>query len=162
MIFWPWLGNPFNYMHLRDSVRTSIPVASIFGEPCATYSDGVISYDTGPNCYRFDQPRSFKGIWLYEFEGSTFLEGATSVPKERPVYGDTAWLHYDPAAIDPKPQYNRAREGEDCYSIHAFEIEFIGRHSPEGHGHMGLFGSEIWVEKMLSAKPLPAPNCEKY
>lgn len=161
-VFWPWLGNPFNYVHLKDSVRTSIPVALIYGEPCATLEDGAISYDTSPNCYRFDQPRRFKGIWLYEFEGSTFLDGATSVPTKRPADGDTAWLRYDPAKIDPKPEYDKYTVKRNCYTIYAFEIEFIGRRSPEGHGHFGFFGSEIEVDKMLSAKPLQPPNCEKY
>lgn len=161
-IFWPWLSNPFNYMHLKDSVRTSIPVALIFGEPCSTYKDGTIEYDISPTCYRFEKSRRFKGIWLYEFEGSTFLEGVTSVPSTRPSYRDAAWLMYDPANIDPKPDYNGYAKGGNCYPIHAFEVEFIGQSSPEGHGHLGLFGSEIWVRKMLSAKPLPAPNCESY
>lgn len=160
--FWPWLGNPFNYVHLRDSVRTSIPVALVYGEPCTTHADGVIYYDTGPNCYRFDPPRRFKGIWLYEFEGSTFLENATSVPTRRPAYSDTAWLMYDPAAIDPKPEYNRYSNGRNCYPIHAFEVDFVGRRSPEGHGHLGLFGSEIWVDKMLSARSLRPPSCQRY
>lgn len=161
-IFWPWLGNPFNYMHLKDSVRTSIPVALIFGVPCNTYKDGTIGIDISPACYRFEKPRHFKGIWLYQFEGSTFLEGATSVPRTRPSASDAAWLMYDPASIDPKPDYRRNSEGGNCFPIHAFEIEFVGRRSPEGHGHMGLYGSQIWIDRMLSAKPLPAPNCEKY
>lgn len=160
--FWPWLGNPLNYVHLRDSVRTSIPIAVTLGEPCATHKDGVIYYDHSPNCYLFDRPRRFKGIWLYEFEGSTFLENATAIPSKRPDYDDTAWLMYDPAAIDPKPNYDRYAKERDCYAIHAFEIEFIGRRSPEGHGHLGLFGSEIWVQKMLRARLVAAPNCETY
>lgn len=162
VIFWPWLGNPFNYVHLRDSVRTSIPIAMTLGEPCATHKDGVIYYDNGPNCFRFARPQRFKGIWLYELEGSTFFENATTVPSKRPDYGETAWLKYDPSAIDPKPDYNGYARERDCYAIHAFEIEFVGRRSPEGHGHLGLFGSEIWVQRMLRARPLPAPNCETY
>jgi hypothetical protein len=161
-VFWPWLGNPFNYRHLKDSVRTSIPIALAFGEPCATYANGVIYYDHGPNCFRFRNPRRFKGIWLYEFEGSTFLENATSIPTKRPAYDSTAWLMYNPEAIDPKPRYDGNAPGQECFAIHAFQIEFIGQLSPEGHGHMGLFGSEIWVRRMLSAKPLPPPNCATY
>ena len=30
--------------------------------------------------------REFSGVWLYEFEGSSFVEGATAVPTTR-----TAW-----------------------------------------------------------------------
>jgi hypothetical protein len=162
VIFWPWLGNPFNYVHLRDSVRTSVPIAMMLGEPCTTRKNGVIDYDSGPNCIRFARPQRFRGIWLYEFEGSTFLENATAVPSKRPDYGDTAWLMYDPSAIDRKPDYDEYAKDRDCFAIHAFEIEFIGRRSPEGHGHLGLFRSEIWVQKMIRAKPLTAPKCETY
>ena len=161
-IFWPRSGNPFKYVHLKDSVRTSIPVALIFGEPCATYKDGTIEHDISATCYRFEKPRRFKGVWLYEFEGSIFLEGVTSVPSTRPSPRDAAWLMYDPANIDPKPDYRGTAKGGNCFPIHAFEVEFIGQSNPERHGHFGLFGSEIWVQKMLSAKTLPAPNCESY
>ena len=162
VIFWPWLGNPFNYLHLKDSIRTSIPFSLLLGEPCATYKDGATIYDTSPSCYRFGPPKRFKGVWLYEFEGSTFLEGATSVPTSRPAYQDTAWLNYDPESINPGLDFNGYDTARDCYPIHAFEIEFIGQRSPEGHGHMGIFGSEIWVQKMLSAKSLSPPECNKY
>ena len=159
--FWPWLGNPFGYVHLRDSIRTSIPIAMIFGSPCATYGDGFVGYDTSPNCYRFEEPKTFEGIWLYEFEGSTFLENATAVPLRRPPYRSTAWLRYEPERIDPKPNYG-FDESKDCYSIHAFRISFVGRRNPQGGGHLGLWGSEIWPQKILAAQRLPGPDCQTY
>ena len=161
VVFWPWLGNPFGYVHLKDSVRTSIPVALVFGDPCATYKDGYISYDPSPNCYRFEEAGKFEGIWLYEFEGSTFLENATRVPLRRPPYKSTAWLNYEPERIDAELNYG-FDDAKDCYSIHAFQISFIGRRNPQGGGHMGLFGSEIWPQKILSAKRLPGPDCQTY
>ncbi len=91
-----------------------------------------------------------------------FIEGAASVPAKRPSYKEVAWLDYDPAIIDPRPNYDSYDVARSCYPLHAFEIEFIGRRSPDGRGHMGIFGSEIWVDKMLSAKPLQAPNCANY
>lgn len=45
--------------------------------------------------------REFSGVWLYEFEGSTFVEDATRVPKERPAYNKTAWLDYHPEQQRP-------------------------------------------------------------
>jgi hypothetical protein len=165
--FWPWLGNPLGFVHLRDSVRTSIPVALIFGGPCATYkkdkngSIEYIEYDVTPACYRFESPRVFKGIWIYEFEGSQFLENATKMPAKRPDVRATAWLQYDPERIDPNIKYDHDPR-KNCYPIHAFEISFIGRRNPQGHGHMGLFASEIWPQRILSAKALPSPDCEKY
>jgi hypothetical protein len=161
-VFWPWLGNPFNYRHLKDGLRTSVPIAIVYGDPCSIRKDDVIYHDDSPNCYRFAEPKRYRGIWLYEFEGSTFLEDATAVPTKRPSYGSTAWLMYNPEKIDPKPRYDDYESGRDCFAIHAFEIEFIGHRSLEGHGHMGLFGSEIWVQKMLLAKPLRSPDCATY
>lgn len=162
VVFWPWLGNPFNYRHLKDGLRTSIPIAIVYGEPCSTREGRAIHYDYSPNCRRFDEPKRYRGIWVYEFEGSTFLEDASAVPTKRPPFGDTAWLMYNPQKIDPTPKYVGYAPGRDCLAIHAFEIEFIGHRSPDGHGHMGLFGSEIWVQKMLSAKPLRSPDCATY
>ena len=132
-----------------------------FGEPCATYGDNFVSYDPSPACYKFDGPRLYKGIWLYEFEGSRFVESATTVPARMPDYGSTPWLNYDPERIDPTQDYDRA-SGKDCYPIHAFALTFIGRRNPQGGGHMGIFPSEIWPEKIISAKALPSPDCETY
>jgi hypothetical protein len=166
IVFWPWLGNPFGFVHLRDSVRTSIPIALMFGKPCASYKkdkDGFkyVEYDVSPACYRFESPRVFKGVWIYQFEGSQFIENATKVPAERPDAGTTAWLSYDPKRIDPKINYDNDPT-EHCFPIHAFEISFIGRRNPQGHGHLGLFASEIWPQQILSAKPLPTPECAPY
>lgn len=38
--------------------------------------------------------RQFSGIWLSEFEGSTFIEGATAIPSERPPDEETDWLEW--------------------------------------------------------------------
>jgi hypothetical protein len=161
-MFWPWLGNPFGYVHWRDRIRTSIPVAVILGDPCTTEKDGIIEYDFTPNCIRYDAPREFTGIWLYEFEGSTFLENAREIPAKRPPYRDTAWLDYDPSKIEPAADYNGSDKDRNCYPIHAFKIRFIGQRNPNGGGHLGLWNSEIVVEHMLSAEPLGALNCETY
>ena len=161
-VFWPWLGNPFAYTKLKDSVRTSIPVAAIFGGPCETRKDNVIFRDPGPSCYRFDEPREFQGIWLYEFEGSSFIEHAKVVPKVRPPYRSTAWLVYNPSKLGPATMAEQYDKKLECYPIHAFFIRFIGRRNPYGAGHMGGFNSEIWVDWMLDAKPVAAPNCRTY
>jgi hypothetical protein len=158
---WPWLGNPFGFLHLRDSVRTSVPIALMFGEPCATYKDDYIVFDRSPACYKFDEPRVYKGVWLYEFEGSRFIDGAKSVPARMPEAGSTAWLSYNPEQIDPTGEYNSDPDRE-CYPIYAFAISFIGRRNPQGGGHLGMFDSEIWPERILSAKALPSPDCRIF
>ena len=162
VVFWPWLGNPFAYVHLRDSVRTSIPIALIYGQPCATYTEHGIAYDPSSNCYRFDPPKKFTGIWLYEFEGSKFLVNATRVPSKRPATQTAAWLGYDPARIDPKVDHNKYDVANECYPVYAFEISFIGRRNPYDSGHGGMRESVIWPDRILSAKRLPSPSCRTY
>jgi len=38
--------------------------------------------------------RQFSGVWLYEFEGSTFVEGETGIPPQRPAYEEADWLEW--------------------------------------------------------------------
>lgn len=122
-----------------------------------------------PACSQTDdgEPREFSGVWLYEFEGSTFVEGATEVPKERPASNQSAWLNYHP---DPNPdrhpdfpnvrfsRYDDYDEARDCYLVHPFLVTFVGRRATDqyGSGHMGLWGSEVKVDRMiLSRAPRP-------
>ena len=111
-------------------------------------------------------PREFSGVWLYEFEGSTFLEGVSEVPKQRPSYDQAAWLDYhpdqrrsgEPVASSDKDRYDEMR---GCYLTHPYVVRFQGRKitSRRGSGHAGLWASEVKVDRMISAKPLGEPFC---
>lgn len=116
-----------------------------------------------PKSSEYSQPRRFSGIWLYEFEGSAFIDGATDVPKSPYDYGKVAWLEYAPEQIAPGPAYDDYAESGNCYPIHSFAITFIGREkaSSGGSGHMGIFGSEIVVDQLVSARSLGQPFCYK-
>jgi len=48
-----------------------------------------------------EEPRRYSGLWLYQFEGSTFLENETKVPEEAVDTKEAAWLDYPPEAIEP-------------------------------------------------------------
>lgn len=166
LMCWPWFGNPFAYVHWRDSFKTSLPVALVFGEPCARYDDGVIGYDDGPNCYRFDPPREYNGLWMYQFESSRFLENVATVPQTGTeelelTKGKSIWLHYDPRDVDPTKHYN-GDENSNCFPTYAFAVRFIGRRNPNPGGHMGLSDEVIWVDRMLEIKALPPPDCETF
>ena len=111
-------------------------------------------------------PREFTGVWLYEFEGSTFIEGATRIPSKRPAYMKAAWLDYHPdqqrpgqfVELSDKDSYDERRR---CYLIYPFIVTFIGRRTinPHGSGHMGLWASEVKPDRMISSKPLGRPFC---
>lgn len=110
--------------------------------------------------------REFSGVWLYEFEGSTFLEGATEIPKSRPPYDKSAWLDYHPDQLRPGQLINmsdkdRYDQGRRCYLTYPFLVTFSGHstNNPNGSGHMGLWASEVTVDRMISSKPLGQPFC---
>lgn len=105
------------------------------------------------------RPREFSGVWLYEFEGSTFVEGATKAPTERPPYKQTDWLDH-PAEQDIRTG-DPADENLNCYPVRPFLVTFIGHRTRHllGSGHLGLWRSEITVQKPISIKPLGPAFC---
>ena len=149
-------------MKWEDRFKTSVPIALMFGGPCETREDGVIFHDRGPDCYRFSELRNYSGVWLNQFEGSTFLEGREEIPNERPQYEESAWLQYDPPTEPNNLDIYDYDEDRGCDPIAAYHVRFVGRESPVGGGHMGLWEREIWAERMIEIKPLPAPDCRSY
>lgn len=112
----------------------------------------------------FEGPRrQFSGVWLYEFEGSTFVEGATGIPAARPAYKETDWLE-DRSGRLGAGQLDDVRadaELRDCSPVQPFLVTFVGRrtHRPFGAGHMGLWRSEVTVERMIAFKRLGPTFC---
>lgn len=105
--------------------------------------------------------RQFSGVWLYEFEGSTFVEGATEIPAQRPGYKETDWLsgtewtHLE-RLFEARPG------GADCHTVQPFLLTFEGRRVTRpfgGAGHMGLWRSEVTMHRLISAKRLGPTFC---
>jgi hypothetical protein len=124
----------------------------------ATDNDSVAEGDSAP--------RQYSGVWLYQFEGSTFLEGASEVPNERPSYEWAAWLEYHPDQQHPGQSIELSKhddydEEKECYPVAPFLVTFIGRRTTGSHGsgHLGQWGSEFRVDKMISSKSLGSPFC---
>ena len=107
--------------------------------------------------------RQFSGVWLYEFEGSTFVEGATSTPAQRPSYREAAWLDFQ--ADEPRLRQQVEHVGYDsnreCYTVQPFRISFMGHRTfrPFGAGHMSLWRSQMTVERMISVERLGPAFC---
>lgn len=105
--------------------------------------------------------REFSGIWLYEFEGSSFVEGATAVPATRPDYKKTDWLDgRDKLRIETLVD-ERFSDG-DCNKVQPIRLTFIGRRTSRpfgGAGHMGLWNSEVTVDRTISAERLGPAFC---
>ena len=110
----------------------------------------------------FDGPhRQFSGVWLYEFEGSTFVEGTTGIPVERPSYEESDWLEWtDWPRLEGLME--DSLENRDCYTVQPFLITFVGhrRHHPfGGAGHLGGWRSEVTVDRPISAERLGPSFC---
>lgn len=107
--------------------------------------------------------REFAGVWLYEFEGSSFVEGATAVPTVRPDYETTDWLEYPsvPPGAARDMQAGLAAEGLECQPVQAFRVRFTGRRTrhPLGTGHLGLWRSKVTVERTQDIERLGPPFC---
>lgn len=162
LAFWPWYENPANFVNWKDRFKTSVPIALMLGGPCEKQEDGTVVRDIGPDCYRYSEPRHYSGIWLHQFEGSMFIEGAEKVPNERPDYKDSAWLQYDLPTRLNGSSTNDYDEGRDCYPIDAYRVRFVGRERFGGGGHFGMWEREIWPDRMIEMNPLPPPNCQSY
>ena len=110
--------------------------------------------------------RQYSGVLLYEFEGATFVEDATAIPLDRPPYKESDWLEWtDWPALEGLMRENRPQTialASQCQPIQPFLVTFVGRrthHPLGGAGHMGLWRSEIMVQKPISAKALGPPFC---
>jgi hypothetical protein len=133
--------------------RLSIMALSLVVASCSTTTfDGAVHH--------------FSGVWLYEFEGSTFLEGARKVPAKRPTHSQEAWLDYHPDQDHPNGDVGHSSKDaydlkKGCYPIYPFAVTFRGRKvtRPLGSGHLGNYASEMKVDRMLSMRSLGPSFC---
>jgi hypothetical protein len=159
-LFGPWLGNPAQYTHWRDRIRTAPLIAAFVGEPCATYQNNGIAFDPGPDCYRYGPPQPISGVWMYEFEGATFLENTRDVPQHRPPRLAGAYLlNLDPNRLGPKFDYDGYDQLRGCYPVRSFGLTFIGRRRLLENSFRS---SDIVVDRVVSANPLAPPDCRTY
>lgn len=125
-------------------------------------SDYRLEPPCGPTSAEFEAPRRFVGLWLYEFEGSAFLENVRQVPLNRPEWCSTAWLEVDPEPIIGGADFDTYDVAKECYPIIPFLVEFIGRRKSGSGGIYGFYSSEIIVDRMISVQPLPKLDCRSY
>ena len=101
-------------------------------------------------CYTFEKPRKWKGVWLNQFEGSTFCPAGSQCSHELADYPQQIWLEF----ASPRP--DKAEVGA------VYEVEFIGRRSigKGNFGHMGVSENDIIVDRIISMKELQPPPPE--
>jgi len=121
----------------REEVQGGVPVQVYLGDRV---------------CVDLTPPRTFVGVWIDEFEGSRFVEGARSwadAQRDR----RTVWLNpHDPL-----------KRGKVSFGPrgHAYRVTFVGRQARdgnrkplEGYGHFGMGQGLVVVDEFLSAEDL--------
>lgn len=100
--------------------------------------------DRADQCFKMTAPQRFKGVWRREFELSRFCPVSTSTCGHA-YTGNEIWLSFGDNVAKEMP----ARNG-------LYSIEFVGRKTllRGMFGHMGTFGHEVLVDRLIAVKAL--------
>jgi hypothetical protein len=107
------------------------------------------------------RPRQYSGVWLDEFEGSIFVEGAAETPKTFPVPQKTDWLEWRDQPL-LEAVMNEDPEDGGCHKVLPVLVTFVGRrtyYAFGGTGHLGMWRSKMTVQRTISAKRLGPSLC---
>jgi hypothetical protein len=153
------------YKHPRDALAAALPLGIFDIHPCASLrkingEKVIVGHSVVDQCYKMSPPRRYRGIWLEEFEGSIFFEGARDMADvkreilrlEKEPAVNRVWLSWPGRA----PSSLRTLSGHPRLVV----IDFIGRRTayPGRYGHMGVARSEILVDRTLSARVIYTSN----
>lgn len=148
--------SPSAYSNWTDRVGATLGLDGVLFHPCereVTDAGGTvyefIGYD---KCFRFSKPTHMRGVWISEFEGSMFYDGATHSPTIQRYDSNMTWLEMR------DPRYSQVMDKDG--GQRTFSIDFIGRKSlyPALYGHMGMSRSMVIVDRMLSMQEVPGPK----
>ena len=130
--------------------------------PCTYHIEaGVIGSPPIDECSKMEPARRYQGIWVDAFEGQQFIPKGTKAPQwprgnfntsewrkeaDRAIAG-SIWLDVERAKLGHKWKQGGRRA----------IIEFVGRKTrfPGNYGHMGMFGQEIIVDRVISLTECP-------
>jgi len=134
-----------------SSLRQFIPVGSIFLLICsAVWISGLI--DSG-------RTREISGLWLLQFEGSNFFEGATPETVRSYELDDAGWLS-ESDQIDLSNLLSGYDESDECWTVKAVQLRFRGHRQIGVSGHLGMWSSSYEIEELLEMKVVPWPDCD--
>ena len=98
--------------------------------------------------YVFGPTRRFRGVWVNDFEASSFVEGARTLAEALHSF-KRIWLTTDEATTFPGKLRPHRRE--------VYQIEFEGRATRikkpgEGFGHLGMSSGLVVADRVLSIR----------
>jgi hypothetical protein len=153
------------YRRPTDALASVLPLAMLGIYPCASLEKRngtrVIVGVPVDQCYKMRPKQRFRGIWLDEFEGSTFFEAALtaeSVKAEvqrrlRTKHSSNEWLDWAGTARKGVPSKNSPNS-------RMVALDFVGRRTayPGSYGHMGMSSGEVVVDRVVSAHVIYQSN----
>lgn len=105
-------------------------------------------------CVDLEPPREISGVWIHQFEGSVFIEGATTREEAVKTRAST-WLTTDEQTVFPKNFPGNPLEA------HAYRVTFVGRFAKdmrrkplEGYGHFGMYPGLVLMDRMTAWEDL--------
>ncbi|MEH3120989.1 MAG: hypothetical protein PGN16_03270 [Sphingomonas phyllosphaerae] len=108
-------------------------------------------------CRRFRDARSYEGVWIDEFEGSRFIEGARSYDEARRRLASDAAVYW--LDLDAKSEIAKVipRRYGTAYRIRLTAREMLpqeqrSRFSLPGFGHMGMWHRSLLLDAIQSAE----------
>lgn len=117
----------------------------------------VFQYRGDRVCVDFDEPRIFEGIWIDEFEGQAFVEGATRRADLKPGTRHPWFNTYEALKPFTKPT------GSSSTRRQLYKVRFVGRQAADmdrqalqGYGHFNMSPGLLLLDEMLSIEPLDA------
>jgi hypothetical protein len=112
----------------------------------------LMTYIGDRKCLTFDPPRTISGIWINEFEASSFHENIKRLSDIRldiESSDEKVWLTIDDKTLI-SPELKRRGFGR------AYRIKFIGRNVSDmhrkpgdGYGHGSLYSGLMLVERVI-------------
>lgn len=142
---------PAAFLHFRDRLLVRLgPLQELIGFPCARWNGREYVPTEITDCVYFEKPRLFRGVWIYQFEGSDFIEDA--VHSAAPESREGVWL----ATGDHKVRLGPTGFREDLgrYPVQKFRVQFIGRKTSYSgrYGHLGGSKHLIVVDRFKQIK----------
>ena len=128
--------------------------------PChRTVGEGsrqIMVYRGDRICVDTDLPRTYEGVWIDEFEGQSFVEGATTRADLNPA-ALLPWFNTKEAL---KP-FAKPRGSKGLWYGQLYKVRFVGRQAVDmnrrplrGYGHFNLRPGLVILDEMLSIEPL--------
>ena len=109
------------------------------------------------NCLLFPPPQRMRGVWVQDFEESSFIPRTQTIPAPDNRVRFRVYLEVDPKAVERLTQTLM-----DMKQPRAVALEFIGRRSKEaGEYYTGSDDYVVLVDRLISARYLgraPVPD----